>query len=468
MTFQHILGISVTLAVIVALSIYSGKVTKKNQKGNTWVVAGAIMGTLVGGSSTVGTAQLAYNFGMSAWWYTLGSGIACLILALLYAVPFRKHGNKTLISIVQTEYGKTVGLLCSVLSSLGSFINIISQLLAATAIIAVVFPTLPIIPSLLAAALFMIVYVIFGGTKGSGIVGILKMLLLYVATMACGILVLILSGGFSGFSALVKTIHNPEQINFYSLFARGVGTDLGAGLSLVFGVITTQSYAQALFMADKTKHAVKGALLSAFLTPPIGIGGILVGLYMRSVHPGIVAKTALTLFVTEYMPPLFGGIILGALFIAAVGTGSGLALGISTVVKNNILPLLFRKKAFGNKTEKILIALCLLGASFLAMGPLGDTILNFAFMSMALRGATLFMPLCCALWCKGKISAHFAGIAVVTGPLVVMVFGLLKVLPFDPLFLGIFAAAVIMLPECIMRRLTSGKKDISNPTKYIE
>ena len=157
MTLQHIIGLTVTLLAMVSLSIYTGKVAKKSQKGNTWVVAGAIMGTLVGGSSTVGTTQLAYNFGMSAWWYTLGSGIACLVLALLYAVPFRKHGNKTLISIVQTEYGKTVGLLCSVLSSLGSFINIISQLLAATAIIAVVFPALPIIPSLLVAALFMII-----------------------------------------------------------------------------------------------------------------------------------------------------------------------------------------------------------------------------------------------------------------------------------------------------------------------
>ena len=95
MTSLHIIGLAVTLTAIVSLSIYSGKAAKKEKGANSWVVSGAIMGTLVGGSSTVGTAQLAYQFGMSAWWFTLGSGIACLILAVLYAKPFHQSGNKT-------------------------------------------------------------------------------------------------------------------------------------------------------------------------------------------------------------------------------------------------------------------------------------------------------------------------------------------------------------------------------------
>ncbi len=67
MSVLHIIGIIITLASIVALSIYSGKATKEKKGAGTWAVSGAIMGTLVGGSSTVGTAQLAYQFGMSAW-----------------------------------------------------------------------------------------------------------------------------------------------------------------------------------------------------------------------------------------------------------------------------------------------------------------------------------------------------------------------------------------------------------------
>lgn len=453
MSALHIIGIVITLVAIVALSIYSGKATKEKKGAGSWVVSGAIMGTLVGGSSTVGTAQLAYQFGMSAWWFTLGSGIACLILALFYAKPFHKSGHKTLNAFITEEYGLKSGTVSAVFSSVGSFINIISQLIAATAIIAVVFPNLPISVEILFSAAFMIVYIIFGGTKGSGIVGILKMLLLYLTMLLSGILVLYLSKGIAGFNGLVKSIDNPEQINFYSLFARGVGKDLGACLSLILGVITTQSYAQAIFMADKTDKAVKGALLSAILIPPVGVGGILVGLYMRAVHPGILSKTALTLFTTEYMPPLLGGIVLGALFIAVIGTGAGLALGISTSLTNDVFKTFARKhKMSNNLMEKTLLVIVLILASLLSMGPLGDTILNFAFMSMALRGATIFVPLCCALWFKGAIPSKFAILSIIIGPASVLVLNLWGILPFDPLFAGIIISCLIMIAGYIVNK----------------
>ncbi|MBR6728801.1 MAG: sodium:solute symporter family protein [Clostridia bacterium] len=451
MTHLHILGLTVTLVAIIALSIFSTKATKEKKGAGSWVVAGAIMGTLVGGSSTVGTAQLAYTYGMSAWWFTLGSGIACLILALFYARLLHKSGHKTLIAFITEEYGAKNGLLASILSSLGSFINIISQLIAATAIIAVVLPDLPLLPSLFISAIFMVLYVIFGGTKGSGMVGILKMLLLYVSMLASGALVLSLSGGLSGFLSLVKGIDNPEQTRFYSLFARGIGTDAGACLSLILGVITTQSYAQPIFAASKTEKAVKGALLSAALIPPVGIGGILVGLYMRASHPGIMAKTALTLFVTEYMPPLFSGVVLGTLFIAVVGTGAGLALGIATMVKNDVLAKL-RPSICKKGTERLLIVLLLLTATALSLGSLGDTILSFAFMSMGLRGATIFVPLCCAIWCKGGIDKRYAFTSIIAGPALVLLFGLWNVLPFDPLFAGVLASIVIMALGYIAKR----------------
>lgn len=449
LSILHIIGIAISLISIVALSIYSGKAVKEKKGANSFIVAGAIMGTLVGGSSTVGTAQLAYKYGMSAWWWTLGSGIACLILAMVYAKPFHKSGNHTLMCFVTKEYGRTCGLTASILSSLGSFINIISQLIAATAIIAVIFPNLPLVPSLIISAIFMILYIIFGGTKGSGIVGILKMLLIYAAMLTSGVMVLHLSKGLSGFDTLVKGIDNPEGINFYSLFARGVGTDLGACLSLILGVITTQSYAQAIFMANRTDQAVKGALLSAVLVPPVGIGGILVGLYMRAVHPGIIAKTALTLFVTEYMPPLFSGIVLGALFIAVVGTGAGLALGIATVLKNDVISVFVRKGKYISVSEifkeRILIILLLVAATLLSMGPLGDTILNFAFMSMGLRGASLFVPLCCTLWYPGVINKKYALLSIIAGPATVFIFGVMNILPFDPLFAGVIVSCIIMI-----------------------
>ncbi len=443
-------GLCATLIIIVGLSVWSGTRVKSGQKISMPVVAGVIMGTLVGGSSSVGTAQLAYNYGMSAWWFTLGAGIACLILALVYAIPLRRSGCATLVGMIRKEYGNAAGMWASVLSAVGTFINIISQLISATAVIAVVFPQMPLGASVALSAVFMVLYVIFGGTKGTGMVGIVKMFLLYGAIIACGALVLQMTGGLSGFIGMANAIDNPENINFFSLVARDVGTDLGACLSLILGVLTTQTYAQAVLSARTDKDAVDGALASAFLIPPIGIGGILVGLYMRAnaaVYPGLTAKTALTTFVTAHMPPLLAGVILGALFVAVVGTGAGLALGISSIVNNDIVKRLtkrFDEPKKASALSKLWIVLVLAVAGVLSCGSLGDTILQFAFMSMGLRGAVIFLPLCCALWLPGRIDRKYAVASILISPLAVLAFGLWGILPFDPLFIGILISLLIM------------------------
>lgn len=451
-------GLFVSVALIAGIAIYSGtKVKSGNIKGNgSAVVAGLIMGTLVGGSSTVGTAQLAYNYGMSAWWFTLGSGIACLILALVYAGPLRRENNPTLVGMVAKEYGPTAGLAASVLNSVGTFINIISQLIAASAVILVVWPEMNTAATILLSGAFMAIYVIFGGTKGAGMVGVLKLVLLYIAMVACGALVLQKLGGFGNLLELTRAMGESAGRNFFNVFGRGLGKDLGSCLSLILGVLTTQTYAQAILTAKSGRDAKTGALISAFMTPPIGVCGIMVGLYMRSItDPStFAAKTALTEFTLRYsgMPQILAGVVLGSLFIASVGTGAGLALGISNVVDRDIIKRFTHKFDDTAKDEilcKLLIVICLAAACALSCGPLGDTILNFAFMSMGLRGATVFAPLCFLLWKKGQVGGKWALASIITGPVIVLLFGTIAPLKavlhgWDSLFPGIIAALVIM------------------------
>lgn len=444
-------GLAATLLIIVGLSIWSGTRVKKDKRNPLPVVAGVITGTLVGGSSTIGTAQLAYQFGMSAWWYTLGAGISCLILALVYAKPFRRTGCATLVGMIRQEYGSKVGMAVSVLSSVGTFINVIPQVISATAVLTVVFPNLGLKPEVMISVVFMILYVIFGGTKGAGIVGIVKMILIYITMVVSAGMVLQIVGGIPAFANMARNIPDSGGTRFTYLFSRGVGTDIGACLSVLLGVITTQTYAQGVLSGRTDKDGVGGALVSAFLIPPIGIGGILVGLYMRAnaaLYTGVTAKTALTAFITAHMPPLAAGIILGTLFITVVGTGAGITLGIASTLTNDILSQLFRPfrepkaKAI---LSKVMIVLVLSVAGLLACGSLGDIILQFTFMSMGLRGAVVFLPLTCALWLPGRIPSRYAMAAVITGPLVVLLFGLWKVLPFDPLFAGVAISAAIMV-----------------------
>ena len=197
----QMIGVLVTIALILGLSVYSGTKIKSGGAGNgTGVTAGLIMGTLVGGSSTVGTAQLAYNYGMSAWWFTLGGGISCLVLALCFVRPLRHNGGHTLIGIIEKEFGPAAGLSASILNTIGTFINVISQMIAASAVLAVLYPGLSLRWELIITTVFMILYVVIGGRRGAGMVGILKLVLLYVAMIGSGVLVLKFTGGIDDFS----------------------------------------------------------------------------------------------------------------------------------------------------------------------------------------------------------------------------------------------------------------------------
>ena len=91
LTFLHILIISATVFAVIGSGFYVSRSVRSSagysvagRSAGASLVAGSIAGTVVGGGATVGTAQLAYSFGLSAWWFTLGSGIALIHMGIFY------------------------------------------------------------------------------------------------------------------------------------------------------------------------------------------------------------------------------------------------------------------------------------------------------------------------------------------------------------------------------------------------
>ena len=483
----HVVGMLATIALIIGIGVYSGRKVKSaadfssgGGKAGAWIVCGAIMGTLVSGQATIGTAQLAFSYGMSAWWFTLGSGIGCLILAIGFAKPYRHSGCSTLLQIVSKEYGTKAETLGSVLNAIGIFISVVAQVLAATALLITIFP-LNHLTAALISLLRMAFYVIFGGVWGAGMGGVAKLILLYVSSIVGGILVYGLANGFSGIMETLEALLSSSPLGqlsdlttaesvhqrFTSLVARGASKDIGSCLSLLLGVLSTQTYAQAIWSAKSDRAARRGALLSALLIPPIGIACILIGLYMRgqcitvdevsalqalgqTVPDGLIqlesTSQVFPVFVAQFMPKLFGGVVLGTLFITVVGGGSGLALGMASILVTDIFT---RKNPHVKESKTNLlvtrgtIMVILVAAVIVAVLVPGAMINDFGFLSMGLRGAVVFLPMCGGLWLKGKIPGRFALASIIAGPVAVLV-GNFAGLPFDSLFLGMAVCLVIM------------------------
>ncbi len=451
------LGFFLAVFLIAGVAIASGFYVKKKsvtQSAGSLVIAGLILGTLGGGATTVGTAQLAYVYGLSAMWYTVGSGLALFVLAFGFVIPLRKNGNPTLVGMIRDEYGETAGYSASILNSLGTFINILSQLIAASTVVLVFFPGASVVTTIAVSALFMALYVVFGGTKGAGMVGIVKLFLMYVSMVLCAAVAWNAFGASAGVCEAFTHFKGPAGTHFLDPFARGFGRDFGSLVSVLLGIITTQTYAQAIFMGRRDRDAKLAALFSGMMMPPLGFCGILVGLYMRSVtDPAVfLAKTALTQFAMTHLSPFFGGLVLGTIFIACVGTGAGLSLGVASVLNRDIFARIATRTVSrlgaGNVTRVLILAVLALGC-VLASGPLGDMVLNFAYLSMALRGATVFAPLCFLLWARGRVPRRYAVASIIVAPLVDLFFTEVPALAgllggSDALFLSIAIALAIM------------------------
>ena len=236
------------------------------------------------------------------------------------------------------------------------------------------------------------------------------------------------------------------DVDIHDLFARGVAKELFNGLALILGIISTQSYAQAFWVAKNYHVARKGALIGALLCLPVGFGSVLVGIFMKN-HNLANAAEAFPTFLLHYMNPLIGGLGLGALIITVVTGAGGLVLGASTILVRDILGRRNKKYLEGKRhliAMRTTIVTILLCAAIIAMSLPGTLMNDLGFLSMGLRGTVIFVPLSLALFFKGRFDSKWVCASMIAGPILLIVGNLVNIgLP--PLIWGVAANLIICM-----------------------
>ncbi len=429
----HFIGIVIALSVLIGVGVYSVNKVKNaadfdtgGGKGSIFMVSGLLLGSLIGGQCTIGTAQLSYTYGLSAVWFTVGAGLGALVLCLIYVAPLRRRRDVTLLEVIRKEYGETAEYMGSILCSIGILVSIISNVVASSALM-MALTGLQLWSAAILSVLLMCCYVVFGGAWGAEMGGIVKVALLLLTSAVCVILCFVKSGGPVAMGGTL-------ELHLSDLFSRGVGRDLSNCMSAILGVLSTQTYAQAVWSAKNYHVAKKAALISCLICIPVGFTGMVVGLFMRGTDLSNPAE-AFPVFLLENLPPVLGGIGLGALLITVVTGGGGLALGVSTIFIRDIAGRLAPSLHHG-KAHIISMRLCILGvlsfAGLVAVMIPGALINDLGFLSMGLRGTVVFIPLTLALFCKGRFRRGPVLASMVCGP-AVMLFSNLVWSPVDPL-----------------------------------
>ena len=417
----------------------------------------------------------------------VGAALGAVVLAIFYAAPIRRSGCSTLLEIVARQYGHKAETVGSLLFLIGIFISIVAQVITSSAMLGSLFH-LPMLWAALVGAVLIMLLVLFGGIKSAGAAGIIKLVLLYFSSLAAGIVVWRMAGSPAGVVGSIDSVYalpgiaeengiaDIESIHhrYGSLFGRGVLKNLGGCLSIVLGVVTTQTYAQSIWSAATTPKAKRGALYCAFLIPLIGGACTLVGMYMRGHYVTAAELTALQAaggslpdgvgviensaqafpaFILQHMPAWIGGIMLGTLLINILGCASGLSLGAATILVRDVVQN-FQSKYMSTPLRlstlaqtRLSIVIILLLAAGAANLFQGTFINDLGFLSLGLRAVALVFPLSFALWLPNRFRPRAVLLSMVIGTATMLLAKFLA-LPGDPVYYGLAACAIVIFSDC--------------------
>ena len=421
-----------TIALVLASGLYAARSIRSaegfslnGRSAGAPLVAGTIAGTCVGGGATVGTAQLAYSLGLSAWWFTLGTGIALVIMGLFYARPLRRTSLETIPEFLGIRYGKSASVFSSLVSSVGIFLSAVASMLPGLHLISTLFG---VGYGTAAFALIALVacYVFFGGMKSAGVGGILKMIVLWLSLCLAGVT------AWHGLPAL--TAAAPLASGTWSLGHAGAQSIAAGLLSLIVGIISTQSYIQAIFSAANPRTATVGAFTAALIVIPVGLPSSIIGIYMHAAAPDIAPILALPTYLFTHAGTLIGSI-------------GGLSLGIGTMLSHDVFAPLLAVKSEGRLLllNRLMVLLVMALAALFAICFIDSEVLVWNYLSMALRGGGIFLPLTLAIFFPERLSPRWAIASMLLSTAAATAAAAFES-AIHPLFIGLIVSAALILP----------------------
>jgi len=296
------------------------------------IVAVMVAGLAVGGASTIGVAENAYNAGISAGWYNAAWAAGALVVGLLVAAKYRELEVSTIPELFE-RYFDTSGRVIAVLGQLVIQIVITSlQYVAGGAILAALLPGIfTFTTGMLTSAVVFIGITLIGGYWAAGLSNVINVIVIYFGIILGVILSLKDVGGFSGLELSL-----PAGDQWFAPFAGvGLAVVIANFIVMITQTHSTQAVVQASFAAKDAKSARNGFILAAIIIFPVGFLSAILGIIAAAKFPGITPALALPQTIMA-LNPWAAGLVLAGLWAADVSTAVGLLLGSSTLIIEDI------------------------------------------------------------------------------------------------------------------------------------
>ncbi|MFQ5674757.1 MAG: sodium:solute symporter [bacterium] len=432
----YIVVVSVYLAFLIGISVYKSRTVKTQDE---FVVAGravpvhllvaTLVCTWIGSGSLFGTAGLSFRAGFSELWFSMGAWIGILVIYFV-AARVRKISEYTMTDLLEKRYSRAARVLGTITIIIAYMIIAGYQFKGGGRFISILTDG-AISPE---AGMLISCIIIVGFTVLAGMVSIVS-IDIFNGTIMIIAMFLTLPFAISahgGWDAVVHTIEvkNPD---FLSMFK---GHDFFWVIGVIlptFLLLLSESSVYQKFSSAKDAKAAKQAVLGMFtgvvviefLMCAIAVVGYAIyaddprffladGSINRAMAEEIILRIGY-----EQMPAFIGSILFAGGVAIIISTGNTFLMVTSTNVARDIIQTFFYKDATSKQMVWIQrICIIVIGALAYLMMSQFTTILEMAFISYTMIGASLAPVLLAAFFWKrvtkpGGVASIASGMGIV-------------------------------------------------------
>jgi len=412
---------------------------------------GSLVATIVGGSSTLGMAGLAFRRGLTGGWWLLAGAVG--LTALVFLVKGLKTGSYyTLPELISRWYGPIMGKISGMFIMI-AWLGIVGAQAAAAGTILATFLGGQSRSWMLAAGAVFVAYTLCGGQ-----ISVIRTDLLQAAIIAGGIALctgfaLQQSGGFRALRAVLPPAY----------FSFPVSELFPTGQLLLMLLVVASTYLigpdmlSRVFSARNARSARRAIIITISAIIPLALLVTTAGMTARVLFPHAPPETALPILARSALPPWAGALVMLALLSAFLSSADTTLLTMSAILTVNILG---RKDPARLIVPRLSVLGC--GAAGVAVGVFSGGIIPSLLLGYSVFAGALFVPILAGALGRamGKTSAIAA--AVLGGACALAG----KLLNNDPLVAASFAVGITaaVLDRIVLRR--KRRSDPRFPSSY--
>lgn len=378
----YIIGLGIVTSII-QRSVKTANVFTSGTTGKTGVpavlVGMMLMSEFIGTSASVGTAQEAYKFGISAAWNIIALAAGFVFYGFFLAGRYKSSGHNTISAILNDVYGRPTKLATSLVMIFALEIvavaiyagggTILSALLGIHKTLAIVI-----------CGVVSVLYVFMGGMKSVVYTNIVHSVAKYVGICVALYFGLTHVGGWSQLHAkLPPEMFSWHNVGFGKIFAWFI-----AGMGATF---STQYVIQAINTTDSPRSAKIASFSTAVFLIPFAIICALVGMCSLVLYPNIPSIKAFSALIAHMDGPMAGVVAAG---LAASLFGSLAAFSVATATllyKDFYVGMIVENPSERNSLMFIRLATIAMGLLPIILAIYTPNVLSMTYLGKALRAS---------------------------------------------------------------------------------